>query len=49
MVLTGQPDHAGATPMDRRADALVAAAALVTDIAKKARVITKDPFGGLSR
>lgn len=32
IVLTGQPDHAGTTPMDARADALVAAAALVTDI-----------------
>ncbi|MFD1796329.1 Zn-dependent hydrolase [Paracoccus aurantiacus] len=32
IVLTGQPDHAGTTPMGTRADALVAAAALVTDI-----------------
>ena len=32
VVLTGQADHAGTTPMGRRADALVAAAGLVTDI-----------------
>lgn len=32
VTLTGQPDHAGTTPMGTRADALVAAAALVTDI-----------------
>ena len=37
VVLTGQPDHAGTTPMDRRADALVAAAALVTDIDAEAK------------
>ena len=37
IVLTGRPDHAGTAPMDRRADALVAAAALVTAIAAEAR------------
>ena len=37
IVLTGRPDHAGTAPMDGRADALVAAAALVTDIDAEAR------------
>ncbi|MRX51740.1 Zn-dependent hydrolase [Paracoccus sp. S-4012] len=32
VVLTGRPDHAGTVPMGARADALVAAAALITDI-----------------
>lgn len=37
IVLTGRPDHAGTAPMDRRADALVAAAALVSDIDAEAK------------
>ncbi|WBU61715.1 Zn-dependent hydrolase [Paracoccus albus] len=37
VVLTGQPDHAGTTPMGTRADALVAAAALVCDIDAEAK------------
>lgn len=37
VVLTGQPDHAGTTPMNARADALVAAAALVSDIDTEAK------------
>lgn len=37
IILTGQPDHAGTTPMDRRADALVAAAGLVTRIDTEAK------------
>ena len=37
IVLTGRPDHAGTAPMDRRADALVAAAALVTAIDTEAQ------------
>ncbi|NPD14746.1 Zn-dependent hydrolase [Xinfangfangia sp. D13-10-4-6] len=36
VTLTGRPDHAGTTPMDLRADALVAGAGLVTDIAAEA-------------
>ncbi|WP_151719392.1 Zn-dependent hydrolase [Gemmobacter serpentinus] len=36
VTLTGRPDHAGTTPMGYRADALVAAAALVTDIETEA-------------
>jgi N-carbamoyl-L-amino-acid hydrolase len=37
VVVDGRADHAGTTPMDRRADALVAAAALVTAINGAAR------------
>ncbi|MFV0409381.1 MAG: Zn-dependent hydrolase [Paracoccus sp. (in: a-proteobacteria)] len=37
IMLTGRPDHAGTATMDLRADALVAAAALVTDIDLEAR------------
>ena len=44
IVLTGQPDHAGTTPMTRRADALVAAAALVTDIDAEAKRRAAGPF-----
>lgn len=36
IALTGRPDHAGTTPMGYRADALTAAAALVTDIQAEA-------------
>lgn len=36
IVLTGRPDHAGTTPMGARADALVAAAGLVTAVEAKA-------------
>ncbi|MDO5603572.1 MAG: Zn-dependent hydrolase [Paracoccus sp. (in: a-proteobacteria)] len=38
IILTGQPDHAGTAPMDRRADALVAASALVGAINAEARL-----------
>lgn len=37
IILEGRPDHAGTTPMGKRADALVAAAALVTRIDALAR------------
>lgn len=37
IVLTGRPDHAGTAPMCRRADALVAACAIVIDIEAEAR------------
>lgn len=43
ITLTGQPDHAGTTPMGTRADALVAAAALVTDIDVEAMRRAKGP------
>ena len=43
IVLTGRPDHAGTAPMDRRADALVAAAALVTAIDTEARARAQGP------
>lgn len=36
IVVEGRADHAGTTPMDGRADALVAAAALVADVAERA-------------
>ncbi|MFV0293697.1 MAG: Zn-dependent hydrolase [Paracoccus sp. (in: a-proteobacteria)] len=37
IILTGRPDHAGTTPMAGRADALVAASALVSDIDSEAQ------------
>lgn len=43
IVLTGRPDHAGTAPMDRRADALVAAAALVTAIDAEAQARAQGP------
>ncbi|WP_298948478.1 Zn-dependent hydrolase [uncultured Paracoccus sp.] len=43
IVLTGRPDHAGTAPMDRRSDALVAAAALVTAIDAEARTRAQGP------
>ena len=43
IVLTGRPDHAGTAPMDRRADALVAAAALVTAIDTEAQARAQGP------
>jgi len=39
MVVTGRPDHAGTTPMGARADALVAAARIVTRIEAKAAAL----------
>lgn len=43
IVLTGRPDHAGTAPMDRRADALVAAATLVTAIDAEAQARAQGP------
>ncbi|MGO7815383.1 Zn-dependent hydrolase, partial [Rhizobium ruizarguesonis] len=39
----GRADHAGTTPMDRRADALVAASQLVLDIRNAAAELAKSP------
>jgi N-carbamoyl-L-amino-acid hydrolase len=43
IVVEGRADHAGTTPMDRRADALVAASQLVLDIRETAIGLTKTP------
>lgn len=41
IVLTGRPDHAGTTPMGARADALAAAAGLVTAIEAEATALAR--------
>ncbi len=41
VIVTGRADHAGTTPMDRRADALTAAAVLVNDINRTARKMAR--------
>lgn len=43
ITLTGRPDHAGTAPMGRRADALVAASALVTAIDAQAQARATGP------
>lgn len=43
IILEGRADHAGTTPMDGRADALVAAAQLVLDIREAAAVLARTP------
>ncbi|OHV26763.1 Zn-dependent hydrolase [Rhizobium sp. RMa-01] len=43
IAVEGRADHAGTTPMDRRADALVAAAQLVLDIRNAAAELAKMP------
>ncbi|TCR90822.1 Zn-dependent hydrolase [Rhizobium sp. BK376] len=43
ITVEGRADHAGTTPMDRRADALVAASQLVLDIREAAIGLTKTP------
>jgi len=43
ITVEGRADHAGTTPMDRRADALVAASALVLDIRKHAVSLAGGP------
>ncbi|MEB3043085.1 Zn-dependent hydrolase [Rhizobium mulingense] len=43
IAVEGRPDHAGTTPMDRRADALVAASQLVLDIRNAAAELARTP------
>jgi N-carbamoyl-L-amino-acid hydrolase len=43
ITVEGRADHAGTTPMDRRADALVAASELVLDIRNKALALSAGP------
>lgn len=43
ITVEGRADHAGTTPMDRRADALVAASQLVLDIRNAAAELAKTP------
>lgn len=43
IVLEGRADHAGTTPMDARADALVAASQLVLDIREAAQELSRTP------
>ncbi|WP_064681402.1 Zn-dependent hydrolase [Rhizobium bangladeshense] len=43
IAVEGRADHAGTTPMDRRADALVAASQLVLDIRNAAAELAKTP------
>jgi N-carbamoyl-L-amino-acid hydrolase len=43
ITVEGRADHAGTTPMDRRADALVAASQLVLDIRNAAAELAKSP------
>lgn len=43
LVVTGRPDHAGATPMDARLDALVGAAKVIATVDALAREMTGKP------
>ncbi len=46
LVFTGRADHAGTTPMDRRQDAAVAAAAVIGHVAAEARALSREAGAG---
>lgn len=48
-VITGQPNHAGSTPMEMRHDALIAAAEVITEVEKLAHRIGNDCVATVGR